>query len=592
MATKYFSFNRTAAKKAGWSDEDIDKYLEEERSKGNNINVIGDTPTPSQASTSEGRSLLAGALPILGGIAGGIAGAPLGPAGIIAGGAFGSGLGQAGSELIDEEEGFNTGRVVKETALGGIGGVGGLALTKVLRLGGKVAPKIASTLDEGVAKPKVVASPFAAADEKEITEVVSKIPGLSAKAKYANLEPEFKKLTGKITKKLTGKEVETAKVLSTFDDSITKGLANFDESIPAYETAKRKFTNQLLELANQGKGGGLKVTDKSLFEFKQKLSKQLGRAFDKIEKGTPLTPQEEVGLAMWSSIDDMMPRAVKELTRRQSLLYKAAPGLKTAKDAKYRIPILGTIPGLGRATQATETLGSRALRTNVSPLMGNLLGQTVGQPTARIAGNGGSPTAGTPAVEGGILRPEEDLLGLAPQQERSVTLQGNTVTESQMRQAIMELTLAGASKQAKALTDVYELAFPEVEGQDPLSVTGANAMSLAESGRRGLEEARVILEQDPGVLTKQLLPGKFASRQFDSAMFRTIEALLRARSGAAVPESEVRRYMSKYAPNFGDNQETIQFKLSQLEKDFEDIMRNIQSTRGGVTLESLAGSSY
>ena len=561
--------------------------VDESELGGYNITQPRVTEAASTVEEPKSRSLLQSILPVLGGIGGGIVGAPLGPAGIIAGGAIGSGLGQSASELIDEEKGFNVGRVAKETALGGIGGVAGMGLTKVLRLGGKVAPKIASTLEEGVSKPRVIASPFAAAEEKQISNVVAKIPGLSAKAKYNNLEPEFKKLSGQITKKLTGKEIDTVKVLGTFDESVTKGIANFDENIKAYASAKDKFTNQLLEAANKGGANGIKITDKDLFGFKQKLSKQLGRAFDKIEKGTPLTPQEEVGIAMWGSVDNLMPSAVKNLTRQQSLLYKAAPGLKVAKDAKYRIPILGTIPGLGRATQASQSLGSKALRKEVSPMLGAALGQTPGQPLARALASGGG---GTPVVEGEIS-PEFSQTPLGETQDRTVEIQGQTVTESQLKQALIDAYASGNKKGAELIEKVIESAFPESE-VDPLSVTGANAMSLAESGARGLMEAEAILNEDPGVLSKQLVPGKFFSRKFDSAMFRAIEALLRARSGAAVPEQEVRRYMGKYAPNFGDNQEVIRFKLDQLKTDFRDIIRNIQSTRGGSTLENISGAAY
>ena len=561
--------------------------VDESELGGYNITQPRVTEAASTVEEPKSRSLLQSILPVLGGIGGGIAGASLGPAGIIAGGAIGSGLGQSASELIDEEKGFNVGRVAKETALGGIGGVAGMGLTKVLRLGGKVAPKIASTLEEGVSKPRVIASPFAAAEEKQISNVVAKIPGLSAKAKYNNLEPEFKKLSGQITKKLTGKEIDTVKVLGTFDESVTKGIANFDENIKAYASAKDKFTNQLLEAANKGGANGIKITDKDLFGFKQKLSKQLGRAFDKIEKGTPLTPQEEVGIAMWGSVDNLMPSAVKNLTRQQSLLYKAAPGLKVAKDAKYRIPILGTIPGLGRATQASQSLGSKALRKEVSPMLGAALGQTPGQPLARALASGGG---GTPVVEGEIS-PEFSQTPLGETQDRTVEIQGQTVTESQLKQALIDAYASGNKKGAELIEKVIESAFPESE-VDPLSVTGANAMSLAESGARGLMEAEAILNEDPGVLSKQLVPGKFFSRKFDSAMFRAIEALLRARSGAAVPEQEVRRYMGKYAPNFGDNQEVIRFKLDQLKTDFRDIIRNIQSTRGGSTLENISGAAY
>src|SRR5690606_18911445 len=122
MATKMFTFDRGAARKAGFTDEDIDKYLEAERAKGQRLNITNDVPRDDAVATgdtSKGRGLLASVLPVLGAVGGGLAGIPLGPAGIIAGGAAGGGLGEGIAQKISGEE-TDVKNIALNAAMGGV----------------------------------------------------------------------------------------------------------------------------------------------------------------------------------------------------------------------------------------------------------------------------------------------------------------------------------------------------------------------------------------------------------------------------------------------------------------------------------------
>jgi len=81
------------------------------------------------------------------------------------------------------------------------------------------------------------------------------------------------------------------------------------------------------------------------------------------------------------------------------------------------------------------------------------------------------------------------------------------------------------------------------------------------------------------VIASNILPGGGAgpsgsltgdSRTAYQAMKRTIELLLRARSGAAVPDSEVNNYMNLYFPSTFDNAEQARNKLNVLAQYFQD----------------------
>jgi len=96
------------------------------------------------------------------------------------------------------------------------------------------------------------------------------------------------------------------------------------------------------------------------------------------------------------------------------------------------------------------------------------------------------------------------------------------------------------------------------------------AQGLATSGIRSLNLVQKEYEKDPTVVVKQLLPGKFASRTFDSELFNSVDTLLRLRTGAQAPKSEVRAYMSAFGPKFGDSAEVVQQKLNTLQQNLLD----------------------
>ena len=131
-----------------------------------------------------------------------------------------------------------------------------------------------------------------------------------------------------------------------------------------------------------------------------------------------------------------------------------------------------------------------------------------------------------------------------------------------------------------------EIAYQKTQGKDTksLSSTQINQVNLAKSGLRGLNKAEQLLglrdetgteipnaKINMSILTKQLVPGKLLTRDYEAAAFSATEALLRARSGAAVPETEVKRYTQKLFPVFGDSEATVLQKLTELRNIFSDL---------------------
>jgi len=136
-------------------------------------------------------------------------------------------------------------------------------------------------------------------------------------------------------------------------------------------------------------------------------------------------------------------------------------------------------------------------------------------------------------------------------------------------QSLMLLQSLPVKEQNAILADLIG---SKIKGEKS-GISGKDA-ALAESGISSLGRIRSMLQKDPNLLLKQsLIPGKLASRDFDRDLFGAVEALLRLRSGAAVPESEVRRYMRSYGPSLGDSYETAMNKINLLEQDFQYLLQ-------------------
>jgi hypothetical protein len=88
--------------------------------------------------------------------------------------------------------------------------------------------------------------------------------------------------------------------------------------------------------------------------------------------------------------------------------------------------------------------------------------------------------------------------------------------------------------------------------------------NLAKTGLSALKSVKQFYTEDPEIINKQLIPGKFESRSFDASLFGAVDTLLRIRTGATAPEQEIRRYMSAYGPSFGDKPKDVDFKINQL----------------------------
>jgi len=254
--------------------------------------------------------------------------------------------------------------------------------------------------------------------------------------------------------------------------------------------------------------------------------------------------------------------------------------------------------------------------TKVGSAAGNIVPQTVG----RVAGQKASGLVGNILQGSPSQLKEDDVSQQQPQDNQGTNIiptqqqtqqpvqQQNYITGNspeQHYQAMQRALQAGDKKGAAQIRQAFEDETKYQKGQGgtakALSSTQTKEVNLAKSGIRGLNTTEEILglrdaqgnkikgaEINMDVLTKQaLIPGKLGSRAYDNATFTTAEAILRARSGAAVPETEVKRYTTKFFPQIGDSQKVVRQKITELRNILNDMVNQQGAGNEADILQSI-----
>jgi len=121
---------------------------------------------------------------------------------------------------------------------------------------------------------------------------------------------------------------------------------------------------------------------------------------------------------------------------------------------------------------------------------------------------------------------------------------------------------------------------------EPGGVAGESAgrVAMSQQGITNIEHAKSKLFTKDGALNKTLIlkmsipgfagmPNDTDARETYSAVRTAIEARLRLETGAAAPEAEVNRVLSRFLPTIMDTSESARFKLDQLQEFFESALK-------------------
>lgn len=602
--------NVAAAKQMGFTDQQIQAYL----AKRPDVVAYSPDNVPQAPQQNDG---LAGFLPLAGGVAGSLLGAPLGPAGVIAGGAIGSGLGEFGRQQFAGQP-TDVGGIAKEAALGGVGGVVGKVAAPIFRGGARIAGKVLGGAGEKVAqkaaqsvlntspstfnnaaevgvnlnKALIKHSPFLGNTFDDMLGPIGK--NVAPELRGGNITSRIKVFENQINQVV--KEAGTATKIS--GNEIVKALRAelASEKMVLGNDARVKILENLIKEAEKGYKNGTTV-GKALSKLRI-ANRQFGRSILEDQTGSMISSAQKLEAnVLRTKLKTLFPAIGDALDNEQELiLLKEVLGGARAKTQAGSLGVAGldiTKPGsVIQFLLGNPQVGGRIARAGAGQVGEAATGEVVDQAAQGGIKQLAGQVAGQTAAQGAARLPfgsdqeqsTEDMSTESPQ----LAGFGEGKNSDQVKKAFLMAMMANP-KQAATLQKIYDFGFGDKDGK-PKSVTAATRADLAKAGERGLKVVRSELKKDPNVVIKQLVPGTYLSRQFDSALFRTVEALLRLRTGAAAPETEVRRYMKQVGPRFGDSKEVIETKLNDLEFAFQDALESSTGVTS-PTLEDFSGSS-
>lgn len=427
-------------------------------------------------------------------------------------------------------------------------------------------------------------NPFFTSSLEKMNKVADdlKLAG-SNKAQLQKAEQSFNSLSDQVSSKLKSSNVKIpAKSLFTDLSERLKTTPYYDPTDSKYLNETRKIFN---EINKNVKGGVVDIND--IYKAKQSIGSKYKKAW------TKATPNEAdiVAMNMYNELKNIINEAVpgvSKLTEKQSTIFDITNAL--GKSINTSTVTLGAltpkVPGMARGTQALTNQLGRAVEGAGSLAQAPKLPQNeavtrllsmLSSPQAQKVGAVATSKLNTQAPVGQVQAGEQsNNFPTLPNEYSIQEPTPNTGTTPSTNQPVItneELTLLMLldPKNASTYSAIAELQGGGATKQKPLSSTTENRVQLANSGLRALNELESLYQSDPTKVLKSRLPGSIGARDYESASLRAVEGLLRARSGAAVPETEVIRYRNANLPRVGDSRQTALNKLAAFRKDLEEV---------------------
>lgn len=609
------TFNIQKAKAAGYTDQQIQAFL----AKRPDLAAGGAQAPQPQPQQDEGA---AGWLPTIGSVVGGIAGAPLGPAGVIGGSAIGGGVGEFARQAVGNKK-MDTGSIVKEAALGGAGGVVGKVAGPLLKGVSKFAGGGARAL---VGKAPVAAAEGAAVSGGNVLErmgqklgtkalrlqpsqltkftqrhgedveqflMTEKAIGKGSKAlesqHIAPLQKQFNAIAkesgltaqpGDFNKNIELKVAELLKAGGSENAALAGALKKEAAYVLKKDLAPNNFAIEKIDDLRRTFATKVNWNDPAKATVDYAMADALRKtAIDTAEKGG-MSGLKEIGirlskfrdLDLYATAQENLGRGNKPMgiTNWLSLIGGIAAGDPVGAAAGLGANIAASSTSLmGAGARGLMAAGGSQTLQNAAGKAGQVAGGVTAQTATRAALNPGEAEASQGQGEPqGVA--QDFNFDINSQDEGPL---GDFASAPKSKDQLRQLVGMAALKSAKNTADVikaYEFMTAKSGGAGAnVGITSAKDYGLAKSGLKNVETMWKLYQEDPDVLTKQLVPGQFFSRKFDSAVYDAADTLLRLRTGAQANPDEIRGYMRKIAPSFGDTADDVLFKVRKMVSDLK-----------------------
>lgn len=624
------AFNTQAALQAGYSQDEIKKYLSTRQ---------GGQPQ------SQGGGI-ADYLPLIGAIGGSF----IPGAGTIVGGALGAGAGTLLKQSM--QGGGDPGEIIKEAALGGAGGVAGKVIGKVA---GKVLPKGAAKVAGDVGgktglgvgekvAAKTIASNFTIppklAPQLQLEDSLGQM--IQDGIKIPNSIKGYQTIANQVTGDggaITLAQRSATKQLKTpinFDQALTdargfvglKGGLSPDDKLDTVATIRNYFNDRrypapghitaddALDIANQLDKEGYNLYNKGINELSPNAALEAkGEAF--IGVAEDLRNQISRGIDSTGVFAKVQAEAVKALEKVSPQIAQRA---RLATNMAQLRSVAGPYVKISRAAQATINrqqtplnagglqLGTRASAALAGGAVANLPGAAAGAAFGPAAA--GAAQAAQPAITGLAARGMIGAGKLAGKVPKPGTLAGATAGQAAVRagqgglpepagieeeipspatsskpddsqlRAAFAMAILQNPKQASAIKSAYDLLAPAAKG-------GASADRVAslKVGEKAVGEALSQATKGYGPLgggiSSKLLkdfggagvPKKVIEANTRYQLLR--QSVVRALQGARMSDVDI-KLAQEYIPQITDTETTAKEKLKLLKRFLEDTRSNLE----------------
>lgn len=445
-----------------------------------------------------------------------------------------------------------------------------------------------------------------AAQLDEQAQFMSKYTGTPRQQRVA-MEKDMSDLSKQVDDILTNTpvRVDGARVGQRLQQASTdltdERFVDLDLTNPSVQKIIERYSGKFAQ-AQDGKG----VND-----VIKTLNKTATRAADKLSNpnASPLTAQETAALALKRAGDDVLSEVteIAPLKKNMAQIFDATPQVARAGEKGIGLPFVsgvnikapvqaakGIQSKAGAALQGTPPPGAPPTQSGVPTGFRPYVKPAIQQGVTRAAV---SPFLAQPEQEQQIeaeepLLPPVDLASTeeAPQNQGSAFDNGEEVQKAYLR-----ALQAGDKEAAQLILAGYEK-FGGATKEKPLSAEASKVVSNANSGLQSLAELQSIMEQDPSVRSKTLLPGRsmfggagasiLGTSSYDTAARNIADVITRLRTGAALTESEEKFYKSQLPQAF-DPPETVSQKMQM----FQDLFSSVAGRTGtaGTDMQAATG---
>jgi hypothetical protein len=482
------------------------------------------------------------------------------------------------------------------------GGNDALSTSFLGKLTGKAGTRVGERLTEAGSGLKADKNVGGIAKLEDQSRFMTKYTGTPRQQRVA-MEKDMKDLSKQVDDVLTKTPVQVdgslvgQRLKTAMDDLTDERFLDIDLNNPSVSKIIDRYSSKFAS-AQDAKG----VND-----IVKTLNKTATRAQEKLvnPNAGPLTAQESAALALKRAGDDVLSEVpeIAPLKKNMAQIFEVTPQVAGQAERGVSTQLLG-----GVKVKAPIQAGSAA----ASKIGARLQGEApAGVPGVKnfasriLAGRGvdlaTQPIEEQPAPEvpqtdpslvgsGGLDMPQEPTYNPSPYAAENL----RSSVEKIIQQGGTQKDVAEFLSNAKMFNELNT-----VPGADkPLSAEASKVVSNANTGIQALNDYQAALEADPSLAAKRVIPGRglfgglvggaLGTTGADAAANQIVDVIARLRTGAAITDSEAKRFET-FIPQAGDPPETRQQKINYLMNQFQAVAS--RSGSAGSDLEaSLIGA--